>query len=247
MYYVISSPLSCTCVVGAAHLLFRLCRSLSCPECLGQHCCDSANQPESSHWFVVITPLQGFGGSCSGSRSAAGNTQRREGKTAHRRHEEGMIGLTAPMHLRLFTHEFTNSHTTKPTKDFLTLGSFKFLIRRVKAVITQTQKVNSLAESARCILSAKKCFSGWYLGLNSDFSIIFCIFTNTVAQLPPRQCKSSIHRMQTYIDIKYARSVLGVRPIIHMWPRSRSTSSSLLPSQVLVRTHLLHAPECERE
>lgn len=54
---------------------------LSSRLCLGQRCYDSTNQPESSHWFVIITPLEGFGGGSSGCRSAARNTQRMEGKT----------------------------------------------------------------------------------------------------------------------------------------------------------------------
>lgn len=56
---------------------------LSSRLCLGQCCYDSANQPESSHWFVIITPLEGFGGGSSGCRSAAGSTRRMEGKAGN--------------------------------------------------------------------------------------------------------------------------------------------------------------------
>lgn len=47
--------------------------------------------------------------------------------------------------------------------------------------------------------------------------------------------------IESDLRIVYACSVLGVRPIINMLPRSSSTSTSLLPSHVLVWTHLLYA------
>lgn len=95
---------------------------LSSRLCLGQRCYDSANQPESSHWFVIITPLEGFGGGSSSCRSATHRGWREKQETGGMRRR--LCWLSRCICL-FFTSEVTNSYTTKRKYGLLTLCSFE--------------------------------------------------------------------------------------------------------------------------
>lgn len=113
---------------------------LSSRLCLGQPCYDCANQPESSHWFVIITPLEGFGGGSSGCRSAAGNTQRMEGKTGNGRHAEEIVPTDSMRLHLLYAGSHRQPHNRAENMFYSLEYSFEFLMKRAKAAIIQTQQ-----------------------------------------------------------------------------------------------------------
>lgn len=108
MYYVITSPLCCT---GSSSLSLSLLLSLSGLDYVWVSVVIIALISLSHHvGFVVITPLQGFGGGASGSREHGGDGGRKKTrqKAGNGRHQEG-IWLTDPTHLHLFKRRFTST------------------------------------------------------------------------------------------------------------------------------------------
>lgn len=103
---------------------------LSSRLCLGQRCYDSANQLESSHWFVIITPLERFGEVPVDAGQLQGT---------HRGWREKQE--TGAARMRLHLHLLHRQPHKRAESMFYTLeSSLGFLMRRAKAAIIQTQR-----------------------------------------------------------------------------------------------------------